>query len=110
MRTTELVTGQLMLPQALGSRGAGVNLRCFFNSNPARSCIRKSLKLNAVGASLDKLAVGDSVESQPIIFCYGSDNPHGGLHGLEPTWTGNFILTRDGTVVGLERLARFAQS
>lgn len=72
--------------------------------------MRKSLKLYAVGASLDMLAVGDSVEPQPIIFCYGSENPHGGLHGLEPTRTGDYILTRDGTVAGPERLARFAQS
>lgn len=75
--------------QALGSRSAGVNLRCFFNTSPVCSCVRKSLRLYVVGASLDMLAVGGFVEPQPIIFCYGSENPHGGLHGLEPTRTGH---------------------
>lgn len=89
MTTTELVIGQLMLPQALGSRCAGIHLRCFFNLNLACTCVRKSLKLYVLGASLDMLAVGDFIEPQPIMFCYGSENPHGGLHGLEPTRTGH---------------------
>lgn len=91
MRTTELVIGQLMLPQALGSRISGVNLRYFFSMNSFCTCVGKSLKLYVVGASLGMLAVGDSVQPQPIILCCGSENPHGGLHGLEPTRTGHYI-------------------
>lgn len=83
MRTTELVSGQLMLSQALGSRSAGINLLCLFNMNPASSCARKSLKLYVIEASLYRLAVGDCVKPQPIMFFNGSEHPHGGLHGLE---------------------------